>query len=40
VLQRPDFFLYGTATDVTGARQLLIDLRSHLLDPSPEGTTT
>jgi flavoprotein hydroxylase len=39
-LQRPDFFLYGTATDVTGARQLLIDLRSHLLDPSPEGTTT
>jgi flavoprotein hydroxylase len=39
-LQRPDFYLYGTATDANGAGQLLADLRSHLLDPSLEGTTT
>jgi 3-(3-hydroxy-phenyl)propionate hydroxylase len=39
-LQRPDFFLYGTATDATGARRLLTDLRSHLLDPTLEGTPT
>jgi 2-polyprenyl-6-methoxyphenol hydroxylase-like FAD-dependent oxidoreductase len=39
-LQRPDFYLYGTATDVTGAGRLLTDLRSHLLDPTPEGTST
>ena len=39
-LQRPDFFLYGTASDVTGALGLLTDLRSHLLDPSSEGTST
>jgi hypothetical protein len=39
-LQRPDFFLYGTATDAAGAGQLLTDLRTHLLDPSPEGPST
>jgi flavoprotein hydroxylase len=39
-LQRPDFFLYGTATDVAGARRLLTDLRSHLLDPTLEGPPT
>jgi 2-polyprenyl-6-methoxyphenol hydroxylase-like FAD-dependent oxidoreductase len=44
-LQRPDFCLYGTATDAAGAGRLLADLRSHLLDPtsvfdhSLEGTT-
>jgi hypothetical protein len=39
-LQRPDFFLYGTATDAVGAGQLLTDLRSRLLHFSPEGTST
>jgi 2-polyprenyl-6-methoxyphenol hydroxylase-like FAD-dependent oxidoreductase len=39
-LQRPDFFLYGTAADISGAGQLLTDLRSQLLDHFPEGTST
>jgi 2-polyprenyl-6-methoxyphenol hydroxylase-like FAD-dependent oxidoreductase len=39
-LQRPDFYVYGTATDAAGAARLLADLRSQLLDPSPEGTST
>jgi 2-polyprenyl-6-methoxyphenol hydroxylase-like FAD-dependent oxidoreductase len=39
-LQRPDLFLYGTATDVAGAARLLADLRSHLFDPSLEGIST
>ena len=39
-LQRPDFHLYGTATDATGAGRLVADLRSHLLEPSLEGTPT
>jgi 2-polyprenyl-6-methoxyphenol hydroxylase-like FAD-dependent oxidoreductase len=39
-LQRPDFHLYGTAPDATGAGRLLADLRSQLLDPSLEGTST
>jgi 2-polyprenyl-6-methoxyphenol hydroxylase-like FAD-dependent oxidoreductase len=39
-LQRPDFYVYGTATDAIGAARLLADLRSQLLDPSPEGTST
>jgi flavoprotein hydroxylase len=29
-LQRPDFYLYGTATDAGGAEQLLTRLRTHL----------
>jgi hypothetical protein len=29
-LQRPDFHLFGTATDATGAASLLIDLRARL----------
>ena len=36
-LQRPDFHLYGTATDGAGASRLLADLRSQLLDPPLEG---
>ena len=39
-LQRPDFHLYGTATDATGADRLLADLRSQLLAHSLEGTST
>jgi hypothetical protein len=45
-LQRPDFCLYGTATDAPGAVQLLADLRTQLLnqplvlDPSREGITS
>jgi 2-polyprenyl-6-methoxyphenol hydroxylase-like FAD-dependent oxidoreductase len=39
-LQRPDFFVYGTAKDAAGAARLLTDLRSQLLDPSPEGTSS
>lgn len=31
-LQRPDFYLYGTAPDATSATALLADLRSHLLE--------
>lgn len=30
VLQRPDFYIYGTATDAAGAKQLLTNLRAHL----------
>ena len=37
-LQRPDFHLYGTATDAAGAGRLLADLRSHLLDTPLRGT--
>jgi hypothetical protein len=29
-LQRPDFYLYGTATDATAASTLLSDLHSQL----------
>jgi flavoprotein hydroxylase len=38
-LQRPDFYLYGTAGTVTDAAALLADLRSHLAAPinAPEG---
>ncbi len=39
-LQRPDFFLYGTANDADGVRQLLAELRSQLNDASPKGTFT
>jgi 2-polyprenyl-6-methoxyphenol hydroxylase-like FAD-dependent oxidoreductase len=45
-LQRPDFCLYGTATDAAGTVQLLADLRTQLLDhtlvldPSREGITS
>jgi hypothetical protein len=35
-LQRPDFYLYGTAPTVATATSLLADLRSHLA----EGSTT
>jgi flavoprotein hydroxylase len=31
-LQRPDFYLYGTAPDAAAATTLLTDLRSHLLE--------
>jgi hypothetical protein len=39
-LQRPDFHLYGTATDAAGAARLLTDLRSQLLDLTLEGIPT
>jgi len=35
VLQRPDFHIYGTSTDVTGAAELVEHLRSRLSDPDP-----
>lgn len=35
-LQRPDFYLYGTASGASAATTLLTDLRSHLLEePNP-----
>jgi hypothetical protein len=37
-LQRPDFHLYGTATDAGGAVTLLTDLRARLAGaPHPRG---
>ena len=40
-LQRPDFYLYGTATDATGASNLLSDLRSQVAPAKRlEGATT
>jgi hypothetical protein len=39
-MQRPDFYLFGTASDREGATSLLVDLRSQLLRTSelePEG---
>jgi 2-polyprenyl-6-methoxyphenol hydroxylase-like FAD-dependent oxidoreductase len=39
-LQRPDFVLYGTASDFEAAGHLLGDLRSQLCDPSMEGIPT
>ena len=36
-MQRPDFYLFGTASDLNGATSLLADLRSQLLLPSSHG---
>jgi 2-polyprenyl-6-methoxyphenol hydroxylase-like FAD-dependent oxidoreductase len=36
-LERPDFHLYGTATDAAGATDLLTRLRGHLAAPEPSG---
>ena len=36
-LERPDFHLYGTATDATHASVLLDRLRGHLAAPEPSG---
>jgi hypothetical protein len=38
-LQRPDFHLFGTATDAPGAADLLEDLRRQLALPSASGST-
>lgn len=40
-VQRPDFYLYGTATDATAASTLLSDLHSYLpTDQHTEGVAT
>ena len=38
-LQRPDFYLYGTATGLAGAEHLLGRLRTHVTDRSTLETT-
>ena len=35
-LQRPDFYLFGTAPDLQGAAPLLADLRGQLVGPAPD----
>ena len=35
-LQRPDFYLFGTAPDLQGASALLADLRGQLVGPAPD----
>jgi hypothetical protein len=36
-LQRPEFYLFGTATDLDGAAALVAELRRQLQSPTPDG---